>query len=117
MCSNCAGSTWWPRVEAGAGAGCSGDDGDAARFAAGRGVNQDDPRRRGESLGEFGGQLVAGERVDAVDGGLVGERPGDRLTDAVVAAQRVAVTDDQRVSGHFGPLGRQPARTAIAVGD
>ena len=70
----------------------------------GRGVDQDDPRRRGESFGEFGGQLVAGDRVDAVDGGLVGERARDRLTDAVVAAQRVAITDDERVCGHCGPL-------------
>jgi hypothetical protein len=89
------------------------DDGDAARFGTGRSVNQDDPRRRSESFGEFGGQLVAGDRVDAIDGDLVGERTGDCLTDAIIAAQRVAVTDDERVSGHFGPLDRRSGRLAI----
>jgi hypothetical protein len=82
-------------------------DGDAARCSASRGVDQDDPRRRSESFGEFGGQLVAGDRVDAIDGGLVGERARDGLTDAIVAAQRVAVTDDERVCGHFRPLDRR----------
>jgi len=71
-----------------------GDD-DAAGLDAGLGIDEDDQIHRGKAFGQFGQELMAPDHLGAADGGLLRQRPGRCLADPVIAAQRVAVADDE----------------------
>jgi hypothetical protein len=75
-------------------------DNDNARLDVDRGIDEDDQFHRGNTFGQFRRQLMANDCMGANDGSLVRKRLGNGLSDPVIASQRIAVTNNERFSGH-----------------
>ena len=87
---------------------------DAAGRPAKLRIDEHDEVHCGNALRELGGELMADEDVHMLSR-CWRKRGCDRRTHAVIAAQRVAIGDDEHSGTHFGHVITLSDRTAIRV--
>jgi hypothetical protein len=71
----------------------------SGRISPRLGINEDDHIHRSEASGQLGCELMASNHLGVINGKLR-KVLGDQLANPIVTPERIAITDDERLTGH-----------------